>query len=55
MAPSIGEAYYNRGLVLIYLQDKGKGCIDLSVAGELGMEDAYAVIKKYCTNDETDK
>lgn len=55
VAPSIGEAYYNRGLVLIYLQDKGKGCIDLSVAGELGMEDAYAVIKKYCANDETDK
>lgn len=55
VAPSIGEAYYNRGLVLIYLQDKGKGCIDLSVAGELGIEDAYAVIKKYCTNDETDK
>ena len=51
-APGIGEAYYNRGLVLIYLKDKDKGCIDLSVAGELGIEDAYGVIKKYCKTEE---
>lgn len=51
-APDIGEAYYNRGLVLIYLKDKDKGCIDLSVAGELGIEDAYGVIKKYCKTEE---
>jgi tetratricopeptide (TPR) repeat protein len=50
--PSMGEAYYNRGLVLIYLKDKAKGCIDLSKAGELGIEDAYAVIKKYCIEEE---
>lgn len=43
-----GDAYYNRGLVLIYLNDKEKGCIDLSYAGELGVKDAYVVIKKYC-------
>ncbi len=49
--PSMGEAYYNRGLVLIYLKDKAKGCIDLSTAGELGIEDAYSVIKKYCIED----
>ena len=54
-APNIGEAYYNRGLVLIYLQDKDKGCIDLSIAGELGIGDAYAVIKKYCKTEESDK
>ncbi len=54
-APKVGEAYYNRGLVLIYLQDKDKGCIDLSVAGELGIEDAYAVIKKYCKIEENNK
>ena len=46
--PYMGDAYYNRGLVLIYLKDKEKGCIDLSRAGELGVDDAYAVIKKYC-------
>jgi tetratricopeptide (TPR) repeat protein len=51
--PRMGEAYFNRGLVLIYLKDKEKGCIDLSRAGELGVQDAYGVIKKYC-EDETD-
>ncbi|MCR5710279.1 MAG: tetratricopeptide repeat protein [Bacteroidales bacterium] len=50
--PYIAEAYYNRGLVLIYLKDKEKGCIDLSTAGELGIQDAYGVIKKYCKNEE---
>jgi tetratricopeptide (TPR) repeat protein len=47
--PHIGEAYYNRGLVQIYLQDKEKGCMDMSKAGELGISEAYSVIKKYCT------
>ena len=46
--PYMGDAYYNRGLVLIYLKDKEKGCIDLSRAGELGVSEAYSVIKKYC-------
>ena len=46
--PYMGDAYFNRGLVLIYLKDKEKGCIDLSRAGELGVRDAYGVIKKYC-------
>ena len=50
--PYIGEAFYNRGLVLIYLKDKEKGCIDLSTAGELGINDAYSVIKKYCKKEE---
>lgn len=52
--PYMGDAYYNRGLVLIYLKDKEKGCIDLSRAGELGVDDAYAVIKKYC-EDKNDR
>ena len=50
--PNMGDAYYNRGLVLIYLKDKEKGCIDLSRAGELGVADSYSVISKYCTEDE---
>lgn len=50
--PYMGDAYFNRGLVLIYLKDKEKGCIDLSRAGELGVQDAYSVIKKYCEQDE---
>ena len=51
--PGMGDAYYNRGLVLIYLKDKEKGCIDLSRAGELGVADSYSVISKYCS-DEND-
>ena len=50
--PYMGDAYYNRGLVLIYLKDKEKGCIDLSRAGELGVSDAYSVISKYCEEDD---
>ena len=49
--PALAEAYFNRGLVLIYLKDKEKGCIDLSRAGELGAGDAYSVISRYCEND----
>lgn len=46
--PYMGDAYYNRALVQIYLKDKEKGCSDLSVAGELSVKEAYAVIRKYC-------
>lgn len=49
--PYMGDAYFNRGLVLIYLKDKEKGCIDLSRAGELGIEDAYSVITRYCEDE----
>ena len=50
--PGFGDAYFNRGLVLIYLKDKEKGCIDLSRAGELGVSESYSVIHKYCEEDE---
>lgn len=50
--PGMGDAYFNRALVQIYLRDKEKGCNDLSVAGELGVKDAYNVIKKYCEEKE---
>jgi len=50
--PWMGSAYFNRGLVLIYLKDKEKGCIDLSRAGELGVEGAYNVISRYCEKED---
>ena len=50
--PYLGDAYFNRALVLIYVKDKEKGCIDLSRAGELGVEEAYSVITKYCGEEE---
>ena len=45
--PSFAEAYFNRGLVQIYLKDTNKGLLDISKAGELGIADAYEVLKKY--------
>ncbi|MCQ2147831.1 MAG: tetratricopeptide repeat protein [Bacteroidales bacterium] len=50
--PYMGDAYYNRGLVQIYLKDKEKGCIDLSRAGELGVAESYSVISKYCEEEQ---
>lgn len=50
--PYMGDAYFNRAIVQIYLRDKEKGCNDLSVAGELGVKQAYSVIKKYCDKNE---
>ena len=42
------EAYFNRGLTKIYLDDVNGGAMDLSKAGELGIQDAYNIIKRYC-------
>ena len=44
------EAYYNRGLTYIYLKEKENGCMDMSKAGELGIESAYQVIARFCDN-----
>lgn len=46
--PDFPEAFYNEGLVLIFMEQREKGCIDLSKAGELGMKEAYNVMKRYC-------
>lgn len=40
------EAYYNRGLTRLYLGDIEKGISDLSKAGELGIIEAYSIIKR---------
>ncbi len=45
--PHFGEAYYNRGVIQIYMKDTRKGCIDISKAGELGIESAYEILKEY--------
>ena len=44
--PNLAEAYYNRGLARIYAGQKAAGISDLSKAGELGLYNAYAVIKR---------
>lgn len=44
------QAYYNRGLLYIFMGNPEKGCVDLSKAGELGIQSAYQVIYKFCNN-----
>jgi tetratricopeptide (TPR) repeat protein len=44
--PDFAEAWFNRGLTRLYLGDTGRGIEDLSKAGELGLVDAYVIIKK---------
>lgn len=44
---NLAEAYYNRGLVYIRLKKTDEAISDLSKAGELGLYQAYSVIKKY--------
>lgn len=46
--PTFSEAYYNKGLILIYLNLKTVGCENMSKAGELGIDESYHVMKRYC-------
>jgi tetratricopeptide (TPR) repeat protein len=43
----LAEAWFNRGLAKIYAKHVDEGVEDLSKAGELGLYQAYSVIKKY--------
>ena len=47
---NMAEAYYNRGLTLLFLGEKELANSDLSKAGELGIKEAYAVIKRFINN-----
>lgn len=42
----IAEAYFNRGLLKLLIEDKTTAIYDLSKAGELGIYQAYNIIKK---------
>lgn len=44
---NLAEAYYNRGLTLLFLGENKLANSDLSKAGELGIKEAYAVIKRF--------
>lgn len=48
LSDNFAEAWYNRGLVSILLNDIANGCKDMSKAGEMGIQDAYRVMKRYC-------
>ncbi len=45
---NFAEGFYNLGLIHLLLKDKNRGCIHLSQAGELGVADAYRVMKRFC-------
>lgn len=45
-SPEFAEAYFNRGLTRLYLGDTDNGIADLSKAGELGLINAYGIIKR---------
>lgn len=44
----IAEAHFNKALLLILTDEKERGCKELGIAGELGLKDAYPVIRKLC-------
>lgn len=48
LKPNLAEAYYNRALTLLYVNEPKLACKDLSTAGELGLSEAYNIIKRYC-------
>jgi tetratricopeptide (TPR) repeat protein len=46
--PEFAEAWFNKGLLLIFLDLKTVGCRDMSQAGELGIDQAYKVMTRFC-------
>ncbi len=48
LEPTLSDAYFNRGLLLIFMNETELACKDISKAGELGISEAYNVIKRYC-------
>ena len=46
--PNIPEAYYNRGLIYYYFENKYKACEDWRKAHSLGDLNAKDLLDKYC-------
>lgn len=49
---SFAEAYFNRGLIHVFMGNNDKGISDLSKAGELGVVEAYNIIKRFRENSK---
>ena len=45
--PGLAEAYFNWGLLQIYMKDTRMGLLDISKAGELGIGEAYDLLRLY--------
>ncbi len=48
--PAFGEAYFNRGVMQLSIGERTKGCLDMSKAGEMGIEKSYEIIKTHCSS-----
>jgi tetratricopeptide (TPR) repeat protein len=48
--PDFADAYFNRGLARLSQGDANRGIADLSKAGELGIINAYSIIKRMTSN-----
>lgn len=44
--PEFAEAYYNRGLARFQVKDKNRALDDMRKAGEMGVVEAYSIIKR---------
>lgn len=51
----LAEAWFNRGLCRIFSNNTEQGIQDLSKAGELGVYQAYSIIKKYRKSSESNR
>lgn len=49
--PEFADAYFNRGLAYLSLGNVTNGITDLSKAGELGLLNAYSIIKRMTTRE----
>ena len=47
MDPEFADAYFNRGLVRIYCGNLNDALLDISKAGELGIGEAYTLLRAY--------
>ena len=47
-ADNLKWALFNKALVQIRIHDQGAACRSLSKAGELGLEEAYPIINRFC-------
>ena len=45
LEPTLAEAYFNRGLCYVRSNQASEGVTDLSKAGELGLYEAYSILK----------